>query len=256
MFRNTHQYLILFFLLSFLIQNAHGQKLKLDTVYYDRESNEVTKQSDYLTYEVRRVDRKKRPYGTSLRYTKTGRMTESSTYVKGEKTGIYYRFNPAEEVMMYGNYTKGIKTGFWIIMGRGESIRKIEEYDDQGKLIGSREGLYSIVKEQAVYDGDTVTIDSLPEFVGGQDGWNLFLRTNLRYPLEAKRGGYQGFVYLSFVVLSDGRVIAPMVVDSPHPSLSEEGLRILSLSPDWFPAMVKDKPVDAQMQLRLAFRLK
>ncbi|OEK02253.1 hypothetical protein BFP97_12315 [Roseivirga sp. 4D4] len=225
--------------------------MKLDTVYYNQSGELTDKETGYLTFEVRQLDRKQRIHGSTARYTKSGRMTESTSYIKGEKTGTYYRFNPAEEVMMYGDYENGIKKGFWVILDSNGIILTMEEYDNTGNLIGRRDRPYS-----EKIDGDTLKLDSEAEFIGGQGGWNLHLRKNLKYPTEAKRYGYQGDVYISFVVLSDGRIAAPRIVKSPHEILSKESLRMLEISPAWLPAMIGDKAVDSQMTLRIVFRLK
>lgn len=254
--KNTRTPILYIILALTFCQISFGQKLRLDTAFYNREGEIVTKQSDYLTYEVRPLDRRKRLNGSTVRYTKSGRMTESTTYVKGEKTGIYYRFNPSEEVMMYGNFVKGVKNGFWVIMGSDNSILKMEEYDETGHMINSREGIQDMTDKGELQAGDTTEAIIPAEFIGGQDGWSLFLAGNLKYPLEAKRGGYQGDVYLSFVVLSDGRVVAPMVVASPHEYLSKEALRMLEISPEWFPAKMGEVAIDTQMTLRIVFRLK
>ena len=65
---------------------------------------------------------------------------------------------------------------------------------------------------------------------------------NLKYPLDAKRYGYQGNVYMSFVVLSDGSITSAKIIGSPHEVLSAEALRMLEISPNWIPATVKWRP--------------
>lgn len=254
-YKHTHKPLFIFLLILSALNISFSQKLKIDTVYYDRTGEIVTALSDHLTYEVRNLDRKKRIQGITARYTKSGRITESTTYDKGVKTGVYYRHNPAGNVMMYGDYIKGIKTGFWVTLDNSGSILTIEEYDN-GKMIGMRERPYAMDDQARTLDGNSVPLETPAEFVGGTDGWGLFLRHNLKYPKDAKRYGYQGIVKMSFVVLSDGRIAAPKIVSSPHKLLSTEALRLLEISPEWYPGKYGDIPIDYQMTIRVVFRLK
>lgn len=248
--RYAHKSIFLLLLTVIFVQHSKGQKIRIDTVYYDNTGELVTNQSDYLTYEVRQLDRKKRVNGKTERYTKSGRLTEVTRYVKGEKKGSYYRYNQAGNVMMYGDYTKGIKTGFWVTLDNSGSILTMEEYDN-GNMIGMRERPYTMS-----IDGESFELDSDAEFDGGPSGWGQHLRKHLNYPKEAKRYGYDGVVDIRFVVLSDGRGVATKVVSSPHEILSIESLRVLKLSPPWIPAIYNGKPVDSQMTIRVVFRLK
>lgn len=252
---DTRKSLFTILLILALSSITFGQRLKRDTVFYDRAGELVSAQSDYLTYEVRNLDRKKRIQGITARYTKSGRITESTTYDKGEKTGTYYRHNPAGNVMMYGDYVNGIKTGFWVTLDINGSILTMEEYAD-GTMIGKRNSPYVMDDQGKILDIDMKAKETEATFVGGSNGWGLHLRQNLKYPQEAKKGGYQGAVDLSCVILSDGRVVAARAISSPHEILSIESLRVLNLSPPWNPATVKGKPVDSQRVVRILFRLK
>ncbi len=231
-------------------QSGIGQKLRTDTVYYDNTGELVTRQSDYVTYEVRQLYRKKRIDGMAHLYTKSGRLTESTTYVKGEKTGDYYRYNQAEEVIISGYYKNSLKTGLWVTHDNDRSIVAIEEYDDSGNLISKYE------RPDSVKTDDAIKLDTYAKFVGGEEKWNLHLRNNLKYPLEAKRAGYQGDVFMTYTILANGKLSDLKILYSPHEVLSTEALRMLEISPNWIPAMVGDKPVDSQATLRIAFRLR
>jgi hypothetical protein len=57
--RYAHKSIFLLLLTVIFVQHSKGQKIRIDTVYYDNTGELVTNQSDYLTYEVRQLDRKK-----------------------------------------------------------------------------------------------------------------------------------------------------------------------------------------------------
>ena len=105
-------------------------------------------------------------------------------------------------------------------------------------------------------DSTIVVVEEQATFPGGMQEWNYHLRKNLKYPVEAKRYGYQGDVHLTYVVLADGRIAAVRVIESPHSSLTDEALRMLRISPRWIPGKYGGIPVDSQMKLRIAFRLR
>lgn len=253
--KNIHKALITIFLVLSVANIGIAQKIKIDTVYHNRSGQVVSPDSDYLTYSVMQLDRKNRANGTSIRYTKTGRITESTSYVKGEKTGTYYRFNPAEDVMFYGDYYKGVKTGYWVTLDPNGNILVMEKHDKNGEVIEKRLRPTALIENASTNDSLRIEVDA--EFPNGPEGWSKHLRENLKYPKDAKRYGYQGNVHMSFVVLSDGSITSAKIIGSPHEILSIEALRMLQISPNWIPATVNGIAVDSQLStLRVVFRLK
>ena len=254
-YKHTHKPLFILLLILSVSNISFSQKLKIDTVYYNRSGQVVSQESDYLTYSIMQLDRRNRANGISNGYTKSGRITESTSYIKGEKTGTYYRYNPAGDVMFYGDYNKGVKTGYWVTLDPKGNILVMEKHDKNGVEIEKRLRPTVLIENASINDSLRIEVDA--EFPGGHDGWGKHLRKNLKYPLDAKRYGYQGNVYMSFVVLSDGSITSAKIIGSPHEVLSAEALRMLEISPNWIPATVNGIPVDFQLStLRVVFRLK
>lgn len=249
--KNIHKALITIFLVLSVANIGIAQKIKIDTVYHNRSGQVVSQESDYWTYEVRQLDRKKRVNGKVERYTKSGQLAELTRYVKGEKEGTYYQYNEAEEVIIYGAHENSLKTGFWLFLDDNGSLIMTEEYDDSGKLIEKQD-------KSSLGNANTslVKLESRANFFGGDEGWSLHLRNNLKYPQDAKRAGYQGHVFMAFTVLSNGKITDLRAINSPHEILTKEALRMIETSPDWLPAMIDGKPVDSQVIRRLEFRLK
>ena len=69
-------------------------------------------------------------------------------------------------------------------------------------------------------------IEDPPVLIGGLDD----LQSRVTYPESARRIGAQGTVYVRFVVDETGRVIAPEILRSPHPALSEAALAAVTES--------------------------
>lgn len=103
-----------------------------------------------------------------------------------------------------------------------------------------------------VYDFDTV--DSMPEFPGGE--WKMleFINRERRYPADAYRKGVEGRVRCSFVVNPDGRISHVNVLKGVENSLDDEAVRIINSMPRWKAGAVNDTPVPVYCILAIPFR--
>ena len=82
-----------------------------------------------------------------------------------------------------------------------------------------------------------------PSFPGGQQALLEFLRQNVNYPEQAKKDSIEGRVLVGFVIETDGSITEPKVVQSIHPLLDAEALRVISLMPKWEPGYQADSLV-------------
>ena len=98
-------------------------------------------------------------------------------------------------------------------------------------------------------------VDVFPEFPGGENARMQFLRKNLKYPKKALELGVDGTVLIRFVVEKDGSSSNFEVIESPHPALEEEAIRILKMMPNWKPGMLKDEPVRTLFLMPIKFVL-
>lgn len=235
------------------VSSLTAQRLKIDTVYYNRSGELVDKTTDHLTYEVQSLDRKKRIVGVVKKHAKTGRLLETITYKKGKKEGLYQRFHRNGNLMMYGDYKEGKRSDFWAIYDQQKAIIKLQEYDSEGELKLTRDTPLPFKNSKDLNSEIDISRETSPEFPGGMDNWNSHLRRHLSIPTQAKKYG-RGEALLTFVVLSDGRIVLPKAIHSTHPSLTKEGIRVLYLSPRWKPALLDGKPVDSVMNLRIVFK--
>jgi protein TonB len=99
-------------------------------------------------------------------------------------------------------------------------------------------------------------VEEMPEFPGGTTALFQFLSTNLAYPRAAREAQISGKVFVSFVIERDGSLTNLKVLRSPHESLSEEVIRVLSIMPNWSPGMQRGKPVRVSYNLPIDFSLK
>lgn len=95
----------------------------------------------------------------------------------------------------------------------------------------------------------------MPEFPGGETGLNKYLAENIVYPIAAIENGYQGAVYISFVIKSDGSVTDIILLRGQGGGLNEEALRVVGLMPKWKPGLRKGKPVRVLFNMPIYFKL-
>jgi TonB family protein len=98
-----------------------------------------------------------------------------------------------------------------------------------------------------------------PSFAGGTAEMRKYLKENLKYPEGAKEKGFEGTVFVDFVIDEKGRVrevIATDVVgEDVDLSLKEESVRVVAAMPLWSPGMQHGKAVDTSFSIPITFEI-
>ena len=97
--------------------------------------------------------------------------------------------------------------------------------------------------------------DHEPEFPGGIPAIKDFLKDNIVYPPEAIAQNIYGKVFVKFKVEKDGSVKNATILESKHPLLDSEALRVIRLMHKWKPGTLKGDPVPVYMMQPVNFRL-
>jgi len=105
--------------------------------------------------------------------------------------------------------------------------------------------------DSAIYD----VVEDEPEFIGGEEAMHKFIKKNISYPVEAIQNGYEGKVYVMFIVEKDGSISNVNIARGAHPSLNEEALRVVRLMPNWTPGYQKGKAVRTRVVTPIFFKL-
>ncbi|MBI9054009.1 MAG: M56 family metallopeptidase [Bacteroidales bacterium] len=101
------------------------------------------------------------------------------------------------------------------------------------------------------------TVDEMPKFNGkDQDEFRFFIQKNLRYPIEAQKNDKEGRIFVSFVVDKEGYVKNVKVERGVYPSLDQEAIRVVKLSPKWEPGIKDGKSVNVKYTFPIIFKLK
>lgn len=98
-------------------------------------------------------------------------------------------------------------------------------------------------------------VEAQPEYEGGIDAFNKYLREELTYPLEARRMGVEGRVDVEFVVDKDGSVSEVTAVKGIGAGCDEEAVRVLQNAPGFKPGTQNGKPVRVRMAQPITFKL-
>jgi periplasmic protein TonB len=99
-----------------------------------------------------------------------------------------------------------------------------------------------------------VAVEDMPTFQGKHYSYfRLWIYQHLRYPEKALINQIQGTVHISFVINKDGSVSGIEITRSVHPSLDNEIIRVVGLSPKWEPGKQWEKPVRVRFEFPVNF---
>ncbi len=110
--------------------------------------------------------------------------------------------------------------------------------------------------ESDVQDADVFNIvEEMPEFPGGDIALRRLIAETVKYPVIAKENGYQGKVYVSFVVEKDGTVGRAKIARGVTPSLDAEAIRVVKELPNWKPGKQRGQAVAVSFTVPINFVL-
>ena len=97
--------------------------------------------------------------------------------------------------------------------------------------------------------------EQMPQYPGGADAMDSFIRGNMRYPQKAKKNNIQGKVYIQFIVEKDGSITSVEVRKGANDLLNQEAIRVIRLMPEWNPGSMRGKKVRVRYTLPITFSL-
>lgn len=107
----------------------------------------------------------------------------------------------------------------------------------------------------AKQDSDYDTLEEKPSFMGGDlNDFVKWVYSHLKYPVIARENGISGRVTLQIAIETDGSVSAK-VLRGVDPSLDDEALRVVSMSPKWEPGKKDGKAVRVTYNFPINFQL-
>ena len=98
-------------------------------------------------------------------------------------------------------------------------------------------------------------VEQMPEFPGGQDSLDLYIKENMRYGEMIRK--YQadaiGRIFVNFIVEPDGSISNVRVLRGIYEHYDEEAVRVVKSMPKWNPGMHHGKPVRVSYTIPIVF---
>jgi len=92
--------------------------------------------------------------------------------------------------------------------------------------------------------------EQVPEFPGGQDSLQHFIRKNFSLPPGGNKQQLEnGTIYMQITIDEKGNVKNPLIIKGINPEADKEALRVIKSMPKWKPGTANGKPVSQQVNI-------
>ncbi|MBI1838118.1 MAG: TonB family protein [Flavobacteriia bacterium] len=177
-----------------------------------------------------------------------GSLKNKGEYLKDNKEGNWEEFYKDGKLRSNTNYVNNLYHGECTWFFENGQVSSLESYEN-GNL-----------KTVEFWNEDGSDFISVPqieipaEFPGGQSELSAFLKDQVVYPNKALAKNIKGRVIIRFAINTEGEVTNIKVINSVHPILDSEALRVVKLLPNWEPAKVHNLPVYSYFSLPINFQ--
>jgi len=96
-------------------------------------------------------------------------------------------------------------------------------------------------------------VEKQPEFPGGYNALQEYLRKNIRYPAEAQKANVTGRVFASFIVRKDGQITDVSLLKGLGFGCDEEAVRVIEAMPRWTPGSQSGAVLNVKYNLAILF---
>lgn len=96
-------------------------------------------------------------------------------------------------------------------------------------------------------------LSSLPEFPGGHQNLERYIKNRLHYPKKAKRKNTNGEVVVSFVIQKDGSIGNINILKSLSDGCDDAVIHLIKKIPKWIPAFEDGRPIEFLYHLSFQF---
>lgn len=196
--------------------------------YLDSTNSKTYNLDHLLLKEEARIlgKRNKEIFRTTLDYDSTGNMVARQEWDMVKNSQYSTGFYPDGKLKSRHHYAN-------------RELVLEEYYDDMGNPTGK-------------------SYEEMPSPMGGIDGWNQYLASNMVYPKQARKKGQVGLVYICFLLDEDGNIQDPEIMnpEQVYPLLAEEALRVIKSYPHrWSPGTNDGIAVPVQMRIPINFQI-
>lgn len=157
-------------------------------------------------------------------------------------------FSPSRpNVREEGQVVSGVRSGEWSLYENNKLVNK--ETFEKGQFVS---GIAFTSEGEFPY----TTLETQVEFKGGLQALAQFISQVLKYPMDARRMGIEGQVFVAFVVEKDGSLSEVEIVKGISHTLDIEALRVIHASErKWNPGRQRGHPIRSKFVLPIRFKL-
>lgn len=136
-----------------------------------------------------------------------------------------------------------------IVIDTEENDMEVEIIEYQEKVDEEEE-----IEEEAI---PFALVETKPSFMGGDaNEFSKWVNEHLEYPEIAKENGVEGRVILTFTVMPNGSLGNVQVLRGVDPSLDQEAVRVIKMSPKWTPGKQRDRVTKVTYTFPVIFKLR
>ena len=153
---------------------------------------------------------------------------------------------PAGQTPYYGSLTLGSHKVGMVFNGRvkEDDITVLKDKTPDLDVTFPIEGNLNI---------DSLNLETEAEFPGGLKPMQLFLKSNLQYPVPALVANIMGTIYVQLNISETGKITEPKVLLGIGGGCDEEAIRVVKKMPNWAPKRIGGKAVPCQLTFPVRF---
>ncbi|WP_066224638.1 energy transducer TonB [Formosa haliotis] len=228
----------------------------LQTEGYALKKNGKEKVGEYKTYYASGELREKRVFDSDVlmefeSYYKSANLKRKSIYEHGDLVTLkdYYDSGQLKNDVLYSGeeQNRALKAKSYYESG---ALKRDDQYLVQE---GNNTKTYKLIKGVCFSEEGAAiphtTFMRYPEFVGGKEVMNMYIKANFKQPKKVKKQEIKGTVIVRFVVGKNGAIKRAKVIKSLSVDLDKEALRVVNNMPNWTPGMEYGEITDMTFQL-------
>ena len=212
--------------------------------------------------------------GNFIYYHQNGQKDAEGKYVKNERSGDwFYWYDNGQQKKVLSYDETGLLSGAsreYYPSGKlkFEGSYALDKFDGVCKWYfenGAPSSIekYNVGELQSIqfYNEDGTEMEGVfkaevaAEYEGGSKAFNAFLASEIQYPRLAMKKKIEGVVKVQFVVNKNGDVEKVRILNSVHPLLDEEALRVVRSLKAWKPAKAHNLLVESYYDIPIRFKL-
>lgn len=129
--------------------------------------------------------------------------------------------------------------------------------DTNSSSMSAEESLVTTDKPDQISSKETKVLDyEKARPIVGFDSLYSYFASAINYPDSLRPQQIYGKVVVEFVLNKSGKAEQVKVLESLHPALDEEAIRMVTQMPKWKPAKVYGEPISSKMSIPITFQLK